>query len=74
MLALAFSMLLCWRAEVWIPGVSSKITLTDVFVCIGILMLGPWAATVLASVDGLSRSVRAGRETHGATPLITWAQ
>jgi diguanylate cyclase (GGDEF)-like protein/putative nucleotidyltransferase with HDIG domain len=70
MLVLALTMLLCWRAEVWIPGVSSKITLTDVFVCIAILMLGPWAATVLASIDGLARSARGSHKIHRATPLI----
>src|SRR5687768_8061201 len=36
MLVLAFTMLLSWRAEVWIPGVRSKITLTDIFICIAI--------------------------------------
>ena len=70
MLVLAFTMLLCWRAEVWIPGVRSKITLTDVFVCIAILMLGPWAAAVLASIDGLARSARGSSKTLGATALI----
>jgi len=34
MLALTSTMLLCWRAEVWIPGVRSKITLIDTLVCI----------------------------------------
>ncbi len=70
MLVLAFTMLLCWRAEVWIPGVRSKLTLTDVFVCIAILMLGPWAAAVLASIDGLARSARGSSKTLGATALI----
>ena len=70
MLVLAFTMLLCWRAEVWIPGVRSKITLTDVFVCIAILMLGPWAAAALASIDGLARSTRGTDKTRGATALV----
>jgi len=38
MLVLASTMLLSWRAEVWIPGVRSKITLSDTFICIGILI------------------------------------
>ncbi len=63
-------MLLCWRAEVWIPGVRSKITLTDVFVCIAILMFGPWAAAVLASIDGMARSLRGNTKTIVATALV----
>src|SRR5437660_11343847 len=55
---LALTMLLSWRAEVWIPGVRSKITLTDTFVCTAMLLLGPWVAAVLASIDGLARSAR----------------
>ena len=70
LLVLALTMLLCWRAEVWIPGVRSKITLTDTFVCIAILMLGPWAAAALASIDGLARSARGNRKTLGATALV----
>lgn len=70
MLVLAFTMLLSWRAEVWIPGVRSKITLSDTFVCIAILMLGPWAAAVLASIDGLARSPRGNKKNLGSTALI----
>jgi diguanylate cyclase (GGDEF)-like protein/putative nucleotidyltransferase with HDIG domain len=70
MLVLAFTMLLCWRAEVLIPGVQSKITLSDVFVCIAILLLGPWAAGALASIDGLARSARGSTKNPGATALI----
>ena len=70
MLVLAVTMLLCWRAEVWIPGVRSKITLTDVFVCIAILMLGPWAAAALASIDGLARSARGNARSVAATALV----
>jgi diguanylate cyclase (GGDEF)-like protein/putative nucleotidyltransferase with HDIG domain len=70
MLVLAFTMLLSWRAEVWIPGVRSKITLSDTFICIAILMLGPWAATVLASIDGLARSPRRGTKNLGSTVFI----
>lgn len=70
MLVLAVTMLLCWRAEVWIPGVRSKITLTDVFVCIAILMLGPWAAAALASIEGLARSARGNTRSVAATALV----
>jgi diguanylate cyclase (GGDEF)-like protein/putative nucleotidyltransferase with HDIG domain len=70
MLVLACALLLSWRAEIWIPGVRSKITLSDTFVCIAILMLGPWAAAVLASIDGLARSRRGSKNNLGATALI----
>ena len=70
MLVLACALLLSWRAEIWIPGVRSKITLSDTFVCIAILMLGPWAATALASIDGLARSHRGNNANPGATALI----
>ena len=70
MLVLVSTLLLSWRAEIWIPGVRSKITLSDTFVCIAILMLGPWAAAVLASIDGLARSRRGSGENLGATALI----
>lgn len=69
-LVLSLTMLLSWRAEVWIPGVRSKITLTDTFVCIAILMLGPWVAAVLASIDGLARSARGSKKHPGAAALI----
>src|SRR4030095_5701499 len=70
MLVLAFTMLLCWRAEVLIPGVHSKITLSDVFICIAILLLGPWAAAALASIDGLARSARGSGKNLGASAMI----
>ena len=70
MLALTSTMLLCWRAEVWIPGVRSKITLIDTLVCIAMFLLGPWAAAVVASIDGLARSARGNRKTMGMTALI----
>lgn len=69
-LVLALTMLLSWRAEVWIPGIRSKITLTDTFVCIAMLLLGPWAAAVLASIDGLARSARGSKTYPGAAALI----
>jgi diguanylate cyclase (GGDEF)-like protein/putative nucleotidyltransferase with HDIG domain len=70
MLVLALTMLLSWRAEIWIPGVRSKITLSDTFICIAILMLGPWAAAVLASIDGLARSTRGSKKNLGSTAII----
>jgi len=70
LLALAFMVLASWRAEIWIPGVRSKITLTDTFVCIAILMMGPWAAAALASIDGLARSSRGRTKNLAATALI----
>jgi diguanylate cyclase (GGDEF)-like protein/putative nucleotidyltransferase with HDIG domain len=69
-LVLALTMLLSWRAEVWIPGIRSKITLTDTFVCIAMLLLGPWAAAVLASIDGLARSARGSKTNPVAAALI----
>jgi hypothetical protein len=73
MLVLIFTVLLSWRAEVWIPGVRSKITLTDTFIYIGALMLGPWAATVLASIDGLAKSPRGATQKRAATVGINMA-
>jgi diguanylate cyclase (GGDEF)-like protein/putative nucleotidyltransferase with HDIG domain len=70
MVALAVAMLLCWRAEIWIPGIRSKITLTDIFICTAIFMLGPWAATTLASVDGMARSLRGSRKRLVSTALV----
>jgi diguanylate cyclase (GGDEF)-like protein/putative nucleotidyltransferase with HDIG domain len=70
MLVLAVTILLSGRAEIWIPGVRSKITLSDTFICIAILMLGPWAAAVLASIDGLARSPRGNKKNLGATAFI----
>lgn len=70
LLGLALMALVSWRAEIWIPGVRSKITLTDTFVCVAILMLGPWAAAALASIDGLARSPRSNKKNLGATALI----
>jgi len=43
-------------AEISLPGGRSKISLTDGFIYIGILMLGPWAGAVLASLDAMVRS------------------
>jgi diguanylate cyclase (GGDEF)-like protein/putative nucleotidyltransferase with HDIG domain len=73
MMLLIFTVLLSWRAEVWIPGVRSKITLTDTFIYIGALLLGPWAATVLASIDGLAKSPRGATQKRAATVGINLA-
>jgi diguanylate cyclase (GGDEF)-like protein/putative nucleotidyltransferase with HDIG domain len=73
MLLLTFVLLVTWRAEVWIPGVRSKITLTDTFIFIGVLMLGPWAAAVLASIDGLARSPRGSKVKRVVTIGVNMA-
>ena len=73
MLLLIFTVLMTWRAEVWIPGVRSKITLTDTFIFIGVLMLGPWAATLIASIDGLAKSPRGAKSMRVATVGVNMA-
>src|ERR1051326_3139004 len=50
--------LVTWRAEVRLPGIKSKITLTDTIIFITALLINPWAATTLAAIDGLARSLR----------------
>src|SRR5215469_3109407 len=59
--------LVTWRAEIWIPGIGSKITLSDTFIFICVLMLGPWAAAVLASIDALARSPRGSKNRRVTT-------
>jgi diguanylate cyclase (GGDEF)-like protein/putative nucleotidyltransferase with HDIG domain len=56
MLLLVVMVLLGSRAEIYIPVSRSKITLTDTFIYVGILILGPWAAILLGSLDGIARS------------------
>jgi diguanylate cyclase (GGDEF)-like protein/putative nucleotidyltransferase with HDIG domain len=73
MLPLIFMVLVTWRAEVWIPGIGSKITLTDTFIFIGALLLGPWAAAALASIDGLARSPRGSKSRRAATVALNMA-
>lgn len=58
MFLLLLVLVMTLRADVAIPGTKSRITLTDTFIYIGALLLGPWAAAILASVDGLARSPR----------------
>ncbi|MGH9822583.1 MAG: diguanylate cyclase [Blastocatellia bacterium] len=61
MLVLVVLVLIASGAEVRIPGVRSKITLTDTFIYVGILILGPWGATILGSIDGVARSHRVAK-------------
>lgn len=68
--ALALAMTLTWWAEVRIPGIASKVTLTDAFIYLGALILSPWAAAVLASADGLARSPRSAKTNLIATAAI----
>jgi diguanylate cyclase (GGDEF)-like protein/putative nucleotidyltransferase with HDIG domain len=56
MLMLILMVLAASRAEIFIPVSRSKITLTDTFIYVCIVILGPWAAIVLGSLDGLARS------------------
>ncbi len=58
MLSLILIVMVTWRVEVYIPGVRSKLTLTDTLIYIGALMLGPWAATIIGSIDAVVRSFR----------------
>jgi diguanylate cyclase (GGDEF)-like protein/putative nucleotidyltransferase with HDIG domain len=73
MLTLIFMALVTWRAEVWIPGVGSKITLSDTFIFVSVLLLGPWASAVLASIDGLARSPRGSTKRRFSTAAVNMA-
>src|SRR5215467_7292235 len=73
MLTLVFMALVTWRAEVWIPGVGSKITLSDTFIFVSVLLLGPWASAVLASIDGLARSPRGSTKRRFSTAAVNMA-
>lgn len=67
------------NAEVYIPGVKSKITLSDTFIYVCAFLLGPWAAVALASLDAMVRSVRGTKRVAtvginlGATNLSVMA-
>jgi diguanylate cyclase (GGDEF)-like protein/putative nucleotidyltransferase with HDIG domain len=61
MICLVLMVLLTWRAEVSIPGVRSKVSLTDAFIYLGALLLGPWAAAILATLDALAKSPRGAK-------------
>jgi diguanylate cyclase (GGDEF)-like protein/putative nucleotidyltransferase with HDIG domain len=51
--------LVAWRAEMFALEAKGKVALIITFICIGALMLGCWAATVLASIAVMASSVRA---------------
>src|SRR5262249_49872616 len=57
-LTFAVAILISWRMQIWIPGVRSQINLTDAFIYIAALTLGPWPAVVLASIAGLATPPR----------------
>jgi diguanylate cyclase (GGDEF)-like protein/putative nucleotidyltransferase with HDIG domain len=57
-LTLALVVLINWRVQAWVPGVRSSTALTDAFIYLSAIMLGPWAAVALASIDGLIQSPR----------------
>ncbi|HEV8484081.1 MAG TPA: HD domain-containing phosphohydrolase [Blastocatellia bacterium] len=61
MMCLVGMSLAAYRAEVSIPGVRGKVTLGDTFIFVGALLLGPWAAAILATVDTLAKSPRGAR-------------
>jgi diguanylate cyclase (GGDEF)-like protein/putative nucleotidyltransferase with HDIG domain len=50
MFLLIFLVLVTWRTEIWVPAIRSRLTFTDTFIYIGAMMLGPWAASLLASI------------------------
>lgn len=58
--------LVTWQAEVRLPGRSSCVTLTDTFIFTGALLLGPWAATALAAISGMTRAPRGVRNRPAA--------
>lgn len=58
MMVMVSLVLMASGAEIRIPGVRAKITLTHTFLYIAILLLGAWPATVLGSIDGVARSHR----------------
>ncbi|HXG63992.1 MAG TPA: diguanylate cyclase [Blastocatellia bacterium] len=65
MAALTIILLFTWRADLWAPTERSRSFLTNTLVFISMLVLGSWAATVLASVGGLARYT--GRDESAAT-------
>jgi len=42
-----------------LPGVNSKISLSDMLICINLVLFGPAAGTITAALDGIFGSVRA---------------
>jgi diguanylate cyclase (GGDEF)-like protein/putative nucleotidyltransferase with HDIG domain len=67
LLLLVVMVLVTWQGEVRLPGINSKVTLTDTFIFTGALLLGPWAATALAAIDGLARSTRGFKRKRTVT-------
>lgn len=63
--------LVSWQAELRLPGINRQITFTDTFIFTSALLLGPWAATVLAAIDGLARSTRGFTRKRKATVGIS---
>src|SRR5688500_10016949 len=61
MACLVLMVLVTWRAEVSIPGVRSKVSLNDAFIYLGAILLGPWAAAILATLDALAKSPRGAK-------------
>lgn len=70
-LTLTFLVLLASRIDVRLPGVRSKMTLTDIFIYVGVFTLNPWAAAILGSIDGLATSLRNVKRL--ATAMINMA-
>lgn len=71
MLTLTFLVLLASRIDLRLPGVGSKMTITDTFIYVGVLILNPWAAALLGSIDGLATSLRNVKRL--ATAIINMA-
>jgi hypothetical protein len=67
LLLLIVMVFVTWQGEVRLPGINSKVTLTDIFIFTGALLLGPWAATTLAAIDGLARSTRGFKKKRPVT-------
>ena len=70
MLTLTFLVLLASRIDLRLPGVRSKMTITDTFIYVGVLILNPWAAALLGSIDGLATSLRNVKRLATAWPII----
>ena len=58
MMLLILLVLLSSRIDLRLPGVGGKMTLTDTFIYISVLILNPWAATVIGSINGLATSLQ----------------
>ncbi|HYP29171.1 MAG TPA: diguanylate cyclase [Blastocatellia bacterium] len=58
MMLLILLVLVSSRVDVHLPGAGGKMTLTDTFIYIGVVILNPWAATVIGSINGLATCLR----------------